>query len=390
MARLLVLSSRWPLPAASGEKKRTMAVLKELSSLTEVTLVSLSEQPISSDDLAKMKQLTGCAEIVVIPHGFGAKVKGLLTALFSSRPLQAGYFESPSMNQWVLRNSGRFDGVYALLARTAEAALLCPAPKILDLCDLISVNYSSAASRKSGLMKLAYRFEGARMRRFEEKMSRFFDKTLLVNPAEVDTCRRRGLDRTDHLALGIGEPQVSKDDVMAVAGRIGFLGKMDYAPNVDAVQWFCREVLPLLPPTYHFRIIGSSPSPAVRRLASDRVFVTGFVQDVAPEIRSCEWMVAPLRFGAGVQNKILEAWLAGRPVLMAPEVALGLGCDPETVSPFLARNAEEYREKIVSDDGGEEMESLLSRLKGQALSCHGIARQHQQLRGVFVKLGILH
>jgi glycosyltransferase involved in cell wall biosynthesis len=97
-----------------------------------------------------------------------------------------------------------------------------------------------------------------------------------------------------------------------------FTGAMDYWPNVDAVTWFARDVLPRLVarvPTLRFVIVGRSPAPAVQALAGDQVVVTGTVPDVRPYLQHAAVIVAPLRLARGIQNKVLEAMAMGRPVV---------------------------------------------------------------------------
>ena len=96
-----------------------------------------------------------------------------------------------------------------------------------------------------------------------------------------------------------------------------FTGVMDYRPNIDAVVWFCNEILPIVQaeiPEANFTICGSRPTPAVRRLAKRRgVTVTGWVPDARPYLDRAEIFVAPLRMARGVQNKLLEALAMGLP-----------------------------------------------------------------------------
>ena len=105
-----------------------------------------------------------------------------------------------------------------------------------------------------------------------------------------------------------------------------FTGKMDFRPNVDAVLWFCHEVLPLVRremPDVRFYIIGQSPHRRVLRLADDpAVTVTGYVDDVRSYIAGACVYVVPLRIGGGTRLKVLEAMAMGKPI-----VSTSLGCE---------------------------------------------------------------
>lgn len=105
-----------------------------------------------------------------------------------------------------------------------------------------------------------------------------------------------------------------------------FTGKMDFRPNVDAVLWFCQEVLPLVRgqvPDVRFYIVGQRPHRRVLRLADDpAVTVTGYVDDVRSYIAGACVCVVPLRIGGGTRLKVLEAMAMGKPI-----VSTSLGCE---------------------------------------------------------------
>jgi glycosyltransferase involved in cell wall biosynthesis len=99
-----------------------------------------------------------------------------------------------------------------------------------------------------------------------------------------------------------------------------FTGAMDYWPNVDAVEWFAGEILPGLAarwPALRFYIVGRNPAAAVRKLAGERVAVTGAVADIRPYLKHAVAAVAPLRVARGIQNKVLEAMAMALPVVVA-------------------------------------------------------------------------
>jgi glycosyltransferase involved in cell wall biosynthesis len=107
-----------------------------------------------------------------------------------------------------------------------------------------------------------------------------------------------------------------------------FTGAMDYLPNVDAVCYFCEEILPLVRrvlPETRFYIVGLNPAAEVRRLAdAASVVVTGTVPDVRPYYERASVCVAPLRIGRGVQNKVLQAMAVGMPVVASSVAQRGL------------------------------------------------------------------
>ncbi len=113
---------------------------------------------------------------------------------------------------------------------------------------------------------------------------------------------------------------------------------MNYAPNVDAALHLIRDILPLVQreiPDARALIVGHSPRPAlVAEGQRPGVTVTGFVDDVRPYLEEATVFVAPLRFGAGIQNKLLEALAMELPVIASPLAAQG-SCTEDGARPPL-------------------------------------------------------
>jgi polysaccharide biosynthesis protein PslH len=128
-----------------------------------------------------------------------------------------------------------------------------------------------------------------------------------------------------------------------------FSGNMEYHPNVSAVRFFRREVWPLLRdrhPALVWRLVGKNPE-GVRAFVSgdSRIEVTGEVDDAVLELARAKVAVVPLLAGSGTRLKILEAWLAGTPVVSTTIGAEGLpGRDGEHL--LIADGAQQFAEAV--------------------------------------------
>jgi polysaccharide biosynthesis protein PslH len=120
-----------------------------------------------------------------------------------------------------------------------------------------------------------------------------------------------------------------------------FTGTMDFRPNVDAVLWFAREVLPLVRQTIpgaHFVIVGQRPHARLNELrAEPAITITGAVEDTRPYIAAAAAYVIPLRMGGGTRLKLLEAMS-----MAAPIVSTTLGAEGFPIAPG--------RELLLADD----------------------------------------
>ncbi len=113
-------------------------------------------------------------------------------------------------------------------------------------------------------------------------------------------------------------------------GELVFVGGFKHAPNVDAMVYFCGEVLPLIAaaqPSARLKIIGSNPPSAIQSLVGERVEVVGYVPETAPYLESAYISVAPLRYGGGMKGKVGEAMSFGLPVVTTSFGAEGFGLE---------------------------------------------------------------
>ena len=107
-----------------------------------------------------------------------------------------------------------------------------------------------------------------------------------------------------------------------------FVGGFLHDPNVDAILYFCENILPLIrqkKPEVTLNIVGSNPPPSILGLANDHITVTGYVPETTSYLHSSHVSVAPLRFGAGMKGKIGEAMAHGVPVVSTTIGVQGMG-----------------------------------------------------------------
>ena len=117
-------------------------------------------------------------------------------------------------------------------------------------------------------------------------------------------------------------------DQPTIPGRLVFEGTMAFLPNQEAALYLVQEIMPRIwaeRPDATLTLVGRDPPPAIQALASERVKVTGAVEDIRPYVREAEVFVCPLQSGAGIKNKILQAWAMGKAVVATSLSVGGLG-----------------------------------------------------------------
>ncbi|MER8430390.1 glycosyltransferase [Mesorhizobium caraganae] len=185
---------------------------------------------------------------------------------------------------------------------------------------------------------------------------------------------------------GAGNSPRKRDDLV-------FLGGYRHYPNVDAVSYFAKEVLPiLLPrnPDLVFHAVGSNPPPEMAQLATPNLRIDGFIEDISPVLWGARMMVAPLRYGAGLKGKIVTAMAHGLPVITTSVGAEGMGLadgvdvlvadEPESMAAAIERlNSDDELWNSLSKAGLDYVARTTSRRVGYAI-----------VRDILDKLGLPH
>lgn len=159
--------------------------------------------------------------------------------------------------------------------------------------------------------------------------------TQNIYVSEVDARLYRGIFPGRPAAVvpnGVDTEYFAPASSTADSAYVVFEGNMNFRPNIDTAQRLVNEILPRLSeriPEVRIGIIGREPAPEVRRLASDRVEVTGTVPDIRPYLARATVFACPMRMGSGIKNKILQSWAMARPVVATAASLGGLSAHDE-------------------------------------------------------------
>jgi len=212
---------------------------------------------------------------------------------------------------------------------------------------------------------------------WEEEILRQVDIGYFFSAFEIEEVRRRfpGVAvRTIPLYL-FDQMQMENYSLISFDNREGllFVGGFMHAPNVDAVRWFVEKVLPLVLehlPKVVFTAVGSNPPGEISCLASDNIHITGHISDegLLQHYQHARLVVAPLRFGAGVKGKIVEAMNHGVPTVTTTVGAEGIGDAERTL--FIADDAASFADKVIQAYSCSITWNKAARLSRQAIRQH--------------------
>ena len=357
MSNILYLVHRLPYPPNKGDKVRSYHLLKHLAARHRVFLGTFIDD--SQDEAYVDKLPEFCADMHIVrisPRT--AKIRSL-TGLLSNEALTLHYYRNAGLQAWVTRTLRKQKIDAAVIFSSAMAQFVQGIPNLRTLVDFVDVDsakWTQYAPNHRWPMSWLYRREGERLLAFERSVAQQVTQSFFVTENETELFCNSAPEckgRVDAMCNGVNAEFFSPEHALATPFKPGelplvFTGAMDYWPNIDAVTWFSTEILPQLlqrRPAARFYIVGRSPTPAVLALASERVVVTGTVDDVRPYLQHAAVVVAPLRLARGIQNKVLEAMAMGVPVVASQECAGPVDAVPER--DFLtAGTVEDYVRQI--------------------------------------------
>jgi sugar transferase (PEP-CTERM/EpsH1 system associated) len=335
METLLFLAHRLPYPPNKGDKVRSYHLLRHLAQRYRIALGTFVDDPTDWQYIERIR--TWCVEVHVEPIVPWARRMASLTAALTGEAVTLPYFRSAALHDWVREvvRRERIERAFAFSSPMAQYVLDSHLRCIVDFVDLDSAKWDDYAQRRPWPLSAFYRREARRLLAYEKSVAARTEASLFVTR---DEARLLGAKAPECAQRIVAIENGVDSDYFSPAHRLAspfshdehalvFTGTMDYWPNVDAVLWFAREVLPRvrrLDPRVRFHVVGMKPQRAVRALQSDAVNVTGRVDDVRPYLLHARAVVAPLQIARGIQNKVLEAMAMGRPVVVTPAAASAL------------------------------------------------------------------
>ena len=332
--QVLILSAEPPYPPTHGGARiRLYHLLQQLAPRHDLTLLTLLETPEEREFLPPLEPY--CRKILAFdytPPATRPSLRDRLRApayrLADSPPLAAALVNE-------LR-TGHYDLVHADTSRMAVyTPLLRGQRKIIAATDSSTLSHRNQTALTKGLQaKARARYLQWLVTRYERDNYREYDAGVMVADRDAAVIRRL----CPQLSVRVIPNGVNPDFLNfplapgADSGQLVFTGTLDYEPNVDAVFWFTQQILPLIHraiPAAHLHVIGRNPTSRILDLAiqNPTVTVAGFVPDLRPALAAATVYVCPLRLGAGLKNKVLEAMAMGMAIVTTTEGASGnAGC----------------------------------------------------------------
>ena len=319
----------------------------------------------------------GCDELHAYRLSRWRSLYNCLTALPTKQPLQAWYCWHPGLADEVAalaRGSevdGPFDVIHVEHLRGVKYALHLLArwendrqlaefhpPVVWDSVDSISLLFrQSSAQSKKRLYRWLAQFELKRTERFEKSLLDKFARILVTSEKDKEAFLSGSNTESFSSLLTVLPNGVDLEyfhpdrTVQRAEESIVVSGKMSYHANVTMVMHFFENIMPIVwsrRPQAKLWIVGKDPRSDILALRHHpNVTVTGTVDDIRPYIQQADVAVAPLVYGAGIQNKVLESMACGTPVVATPQAVSALQAVPDR-DLLIAQEPNEFAFKVLN------------------------------------------
>lgn len=328
----------------------------------EVVLFTVAANDQELQDAVALK--SKLADVVVHKQPLWRSMMNCFVALPTKTPLQSVFSWNPHL-QADFTNRARqenFDLVHVEHLRGSKYGLLINAmfpgtPIVWDSVDCISHLFAQTSRRSRSLSsKLVSFLELKRTQQAEGRAVSLFDHVLITSPTDKDALVSLAPNGRDAVPVTILPNGVDLEyfrretDQPRDAETIVFTGKMSYHANISMVDYLIKEIMPNVwakRPTTRVIIVGKDPPQKVRNLTKNPLIqVTGTVDDIRPYLWKATLAVVPLVYGAGIQNKILEAMAGETPIVTTSAAFSNLHGTPG-VDALIADTPEDFSEAIL-------------------------------------------
>ena len=352
--KIFVLLPRIPWPLEKGDNLRAFNQIKQLAKNNEVVLCALNtDKKVRKEDAFKALQ-PHCISVTFIDISKLSILINIIKAFFKGLPLQCGYFYNAKAHKKIrnIIKKHKPDMLFGQLLRVAEYIRHENTSKTIDYQDVFSMGMKRRCDIAPFYMKPFFNMEYRRLKRYEHDIFDDFDvKTIISLPdrEHIDHPKKDEIlivpNGVDHEYYTPRECEKKYDIV--------FTGNMSYAPNVNAVEYLANYILPLVwkkLPDAKMYIAGATPDPRVKKVASDRIIISGWLDDMRDAYAQSKIFIAPMRIGTGLQNKLLEA------------MAMRLPCITTSLANNSLLASEEKNEILVGDNEQELAEHIITLL----------------------------
>lgn len=323
--------------------------LRDLSKHWEIHLIALSDVEVTNEHKIAIEPFCKSIHILRISKWMG--YLRVAFGIFGSRPFQTYYFKKWRYQTRVkqLLNEIQPDHIFAQLIRTTEYVKdYHDCPKTIDYMDILSAGVQKRIPLAPVFLRGIYESEWRRLLKYEHIIFDYFENHTIISGQDREQLMHTEKHKVVVLPNGVNENFLEYNAEQTTKEfDLCFVGNLSYQPNIEAVKFMVRQLLPYFEAQgVELRVLISGANPTAELLNfSNTITITGWVDDIRESYAKSKVFVAPMFIGTGLQNKLLEALALGMPCVTTPLAHKPLNCSEEIVSK--AEDVESFAKEIM-------------------------------------------
>lgn len=353
--KILIVSNSLPFPPHDGVKLIAFNLLKSLSKRHDIDLIAFLDHPNFARHEKEVSQFCNNVYTLLDRQKYSKFNKAVYHLSLDPYSVVKRYSKNMAELVNVKIKKGEYDILHFHTPGMLPYGLKNQKiPKIAFIADAVSLYYQRNFSYEKRFgKKIAYLIEFLKMKRYERRIYRKFERCVVVSEVDRIILQQNcpgakirvvpnGVD-TEYFNPTSGEEEFPS---------LLFSGNMDFPPNVHAVLWFVNKVLPKVReifPDIKFYIVGRNPSSEIDHLRYDKnIIVTGFVKDIRSYFDQATIYVCPMVSGTGIKNKLLEAMAMEKPIVASSLSIQGIPDAEDKNCLLTANTVSEFSDRITN------------------------------------------
>jgi polysaccharide biosynthesis protein PslH len=350
LAKILFITSRFPYPLNKGDKLRVYYQLKYLSENNEIYLIAIDEKPITKEDFQSVSPFCKSIYIFILPCY--KRLFQILISPFKGIPLQVAFFYNIIIHRKIeyLVSQIQPDFIHCHLIRTTEYVKnIKNIHKSLDFMDAFGKGMEKRQKIERNIFKrMLFSYEKYQLYNYETKVFGFIDKFSIISEQDKESIRNPRGKEIKIIPNGVDfelfYPQNKEKHY-----DILFMGNLGYPPNIYAVLFLVKEIIPLVKisiPDIKLLIAGIEAPRQIKQLQSENVHVIEKFNEISESIAISKIMLAPMLISIGLQNKILQAMAMKIPCIVSSLSNNAIKA-PNHITIIEANTPNEYSNQII-------------------------------------------
>jgi len=349
--------SRFPFPLEKGDKLRGYYQIVELSKFYNITLIATTDHKVLNASIDKLKPY--CSTIHIFKLSKISILFNTLFQFFTKKPFQIGYFYSSKINFTIqqILNEVQPDHIYCQLIRVAEYVKnYHSCSKTIDYMDALSKGIERRIEKAPFYSKWLFKIEAKKLSEYERKIFDYFENHVIISEQDLNFIIHPDRKKIICIPNGVDDSFFENID-KTNEFELLFIGNLSYAPNIEAVQYINKYILPYFNQQNQpikLLISGATPTPLIQKIAqkNENIKLTGWVNDIRTSYARGKIFIAPMMIGTGLQNKLIEAMAMGIPCITTTLANNAINAQHE-LSIVVADTADEFNkaiEKLLSNE----------------------------------------